>query len=107
MPTEAASDPRLCSESRRVPQPSIAGPAAAQASEPPADINLSDAYVRPTPAAEPQPGESNDLPKTLPGTGSSLRDWLLLSGLVVTALALGVLALLYAARRRYNDPLLR
>lgn len=116
LPVAGAPSPEHTSDSRNGQGGPVASPGDAQippgvegvtSAEPPADINLSDAYVRPTPAAEPQPGESNDLPKTLPGTGSSLRDWLLLSGLVVTALALGVLALLYAARRRYNDPLLR
>jgi hypothetical protein len=76
--------------------------------QPPADANINDAYVQPTPAVEPpQPGQSSELSKSLPGTGSSLRDLLLLSGLAVTVLALAVLALLYAARRRYSDPLLR
>ena len=77
------------------------------AGSPPAAVNIDDAYLPPTPAVEPQPGESNDLLKALPGPGSSPPDSLLLSGLVVTVLALAVLALLYAARRRYEDPLLR
>lgn len=77
------------------------------ASQPTADLNISDAYVKPTPAGEPQPGQSNEFSKSLPGTGPSLRDALLLAGLVVTVLALAVLALLYAARRRFYDPLLR
>ena len=76
-------------------------------SQPPADLNINEAYVHPTPAVEPQPGQDSDFQKALPGSGSSLSDALLLSGLVVTVLALTVLALLYAARRRYSDPLLR
>lgn len=43
----------------------------------------------------------------LPGTGSNARDLILLSGLTVTIAAVMILALLYAARRRYYDPLLR
>ena len=73
--------------------------------EPPAAVNLDNAYV-PSPGVEPQP-ESNDFPKSLPGPDSGPRDTVLLIGLVVTVLALVVLTLLYAARRRYYDPLLR
>jgi hypothetical protein len=76
-------------------------------SQPPADAYLNGAYVQPSPAVEPQPGRSSDLPKALPGTGSGLGDLLLQVGLGVSVLALAVLALLYAARRRYYDPLLR
>jgi len=114
LPVAGAPSPEQTSDSRNGQSGPVASPGDAQmgvegvtSPEPPADINLNEAYVRPTPAVEPQPGESNDLPKALPGTGSSLRDWLLLSGVAVTTLALGVLALLYTARRRYNDPLLR
>ena len=76
-------------------------------SQPPADLNISGAYVQPTPAVEPQPGVSNEFQKALPGPGSRLQDQLLLAGLAVTLLAVVVLALLYAARRRFYDPLLR
>jgi hypothetical protein len=73
----------------------------------PADANINGAYVQPSPAVEPQPGQSNEFQKGLPGPGAGMRDALLLAGLVVTVLALSALALLYAARRRYYDPLLR
>jgi hypothetical protein len=92
--------------------PTPGGPAAepgraeVAGSPPPAAVNIDNAYV-PSPAAEDQSGQSSDLMKALPGSGSSLRDTLLLVGLVVTVLALAVLALLYAARRRFYDPLLR
>ena len=49
----------------------------------------------------------NDLSGQLPGTSNGLRDLILVAGLVVTLFALIVLALLYGARRRYYDPLLR
>lgn len=75
--------------------------------QPPADLNINGAYVQPTPAAEPQPDSSEDLQKSLPGTSSGLGSALLLSGLAVSLLALAVLVLLYAARRRVYDPLLR
>jgi hypothetical protein len=77
------------------------------ASQPPADAIINGAYMQPSPAVEPPPGQSNSLPKSLPGGGSRVSDLLLLVGLVVSVLALAVLALLYAARRRYYDPLLR
>jgi LPXTG-motif cell wall-anchored protein len=94
--------------------PTTGGPAAqpdgaeiAGMSEPPANANINNPYIQPTPAVEPQPGQSSDFQKSLPGTGSSMPGALLLVGLVVTVLALAVLALLYAARRRFYDPLLR
>ena len=75
--------------------------------QPPIDTGIDNVYVQATPAVAPQPGQPNDVHKQLPGTGSSLPGALLLVGLVVTVLALAVLALLYAARRRFYDPLLR
>jgi hypothetical protein len=84
------------------------GPELTEASQPPADSTINQAYVQSTPSVEPQPGgQSSDFQKALPGPGSSPRDTLLWVGLVVSVLALAVLALLYAARRRYSDPLLR
>jgi hypothetical protein len=108
------SDGPAASQGAVIPMQTPEGPAVlpggqelSQASQPPADMNINGAYVQPTPAVEPQPGESQDLPKSLPGNDSTLRDALLLGGLIVIVLALAVLALLYAARRRYYDPLLR
>ena len=82
--------------------------------------NIDNAYLPPPTAApgqqnpqQPQPttaikaGTGDDLGRQLPGTGSGLRDAILLAGILVTFFALFVLALLYAARRRYEDPLLR
>lgn len=64
------------------------------------------------PGQQPQPttgksGIGNDLNRPLPGASNGLRDAILLAGILVTLIALIVLALLYAARRRYYDPLLR
>lgn len=61
---------------------------------------------------QPQPttgksGIGADLNQPLPGATHGLRDTILLAGILVTLVALFVLALLYAARRRYSDPLLR
>ncbi|MEP7378191.1 MAG: hypothetical protein ABI725_01365 [Chloroflexota bacterium] len=52
-------------------------------------------------------GTGNDLGRQLPGSSNGLRDLILFVGILVTLFALFVLALLYAARRRYYDPLLR
>jgi hypothetical protein len=52
-------------------------------------------------------GSGNDLSGQLPGTHNALRDLILIAGVLVTLVALVVLAVLYAARRRYYDPLLR
>ncbi|MDL2334962.1 MAG: hypothetical protein QFC55_02885 [Chloroflexota bacterium] len=92
------------------------------ASESTADNNINQAYV-PTAAAVPpdgnqintapeptsatKAGTDNNLSRPLPGTNSGLRDTILLAGILVTLVALFVLAVLYAARRRYYDPLLR
>lgn len=76
----------------------------------PASGNMDNAYIESSsspPDAESN-GRSGQPEKTaLAGSSSSTRDLVLLSGLIVTILALAVLALLYAARRRYFDPLLR
>ena len=57
-------------------------------------------------APQPQPQPGSDLTKNLPATSSGPNTILLL-GIAVTILALILLALLYTARRRYYDPLLR
>lgn len=68
--------------------------------------DLNNAYLdRESPA--PGAGNKSDGAQALPGTGSNVRDLILLSGLAVTIAAMMMLALLYAARRRYYDPLLR
>jgi hypothetical protein len=83
------------------------GVGAVTSPQPPMNTGIDNVYVQTSPALEPLPGQPNELQKQLPGTGPSLRDALLLGGLIVIVLALAVLALLYAARRRYSDPLLR
>ncbi|MEO8625691.1 MAG: hypothetical protein ABI452_03235 [Candidatus Limnocylindrales bacterium] len=52
-------------------------------------------------------GTGDDLGRQLPGASNGLRDIVLLAGIGLTCVALVVLAILYAARRRYYDPLLR
>ncbi len=74
------------------------------AGSPPSD-NLDNAYIQAT--TDPDGEARRDPATALPGTGPSVRDVVLLAGLGVTIAALSVLALLYAARRRYYDPLLR
>ncbi len=64
------------------------------------------------PGQQPQPttgksGIGSDLSGPLPGATNGLRDMILVAGILVTIVAMIVLALLYAARRRYYDPLLR
>lgn len=76
------------------------------AESPPGD-NLDNAYLAQDTAAPQGGGEPSDLGPALPGQGSGVRDLVLLSGIAVTIAALMILALLYAARRRYYDPLLR
>ncbi len=71
-----------------------------------------DAPAEQQPNQQPQPttgksGVGNDLNRPLPGATNGLRDVILIAGILVTLVALLVLALLYAARRRYYDPLLR
>ena len=75
--------------------------------ESPAGENLDNAYLTQQTAAPQGDGQPKDLGALLPGTGSGVRDLVLLSGIAVTIAALMILALLYAARRRYYDPLLR
>lgn len=69
----------------------------------PASDNMDNAYLTQETAA-PQDGQPGG---TLPGTGPGVRDLILVSGIAVTIAALMILALLYAAHRRYYDPLLR
>ena len=74
--------------------------------ESPPGENLDNAYLTAETDA-PLGGQPNDMGAPLPGTGAGVRDLVLLSGIAVTIAALVILALLYAARRRYYDPLLR
>ena len=83
------------------------GNGGASAFESPAGENLDNAYLTQQTAAPQGDGQPKDLGALLPGTGSGVRDLVLLSGIAVTIAALMILALLYAARRRYYDPLLR
>ena len=76
----------------------------------PAGDSIDNAYVAASGAPTVKAGgphDLNDLANTSTGSSSALRDALLISGVLVTVLALAVLALLYAARRRFYDPLLR
>jgi hypothetical protein len=52
-------------------------------------------------------GDANVLNKDVAGSGTGWPDALTLAGIAVTLLAALVLVLLYSARRRYYDPLLR
>jgi hypothetical protein len=74
--------------------------------ESPPGENLDNAYLTAETAA-PQGGEPSGRGAPLPGSGAGVRDLVLLSGIAVTIAAVMILALLYAARRRYYDPLLR
>jgi hypothetical protein len=75
----------------------------------PAPNNIDNAYLAQTsPAPGSQSDGTSDVPKAPDGgTGPGLAQMLLLVGLGLTALALVVLVLLYAARQRFYDPLLR
>jgi hypothetical protein len=68
--------------------------------------NMDNAYLTQE-TTGPQDGQPNDFGAQRPGMGPNVRDLVLLSGVAVTIAALAILALLYAARRRYYDPLLR
>jgi hypothetical protein len=83
------------------------GNGGAGAYESPAGDNLDNAYLTQQTAAPEGGGQPKDVGPSLPGPGSGVRDLVLLSGIAVTIAALLILALLYAARRRYYDPLLR
>ena len=91
------------------------------AGESSAGDQLDTAYLRPTAAPEqsqpavaqvPQPtsvknGGGNHLTTPLPGTTSTPISGILLAGITLTLVALIAIVALFAARRRYNDPLLR
>jgi hypothetical protein len=83
------------------------GPGGVQTLEAPAGGNIDNAYIAQSAAPEPQPGQTNEAPKSALGSSNLLGDGILLAGLLVTAIALAVLVLLYAARQRFYDPLLR
>lgn len=67
--------------------------------------NLNNIYVK-TASPGPDLGPVSQAP-TARQSGFNSRDILFVGGLVVAALALALLTLLYAARRRFTDPLLR
>lgn len=69
--------------------------------------NLDNAYLTGQSAAPQDGGRPSDQAALRASTGANVRDLVLISGLAVTIAALVILALLYAARRRYYDPLLR
>jgi hypothetical protein len=73
----------------------------------PASGNMDNAYLTQETAAPGAGNEPDGIATALPGSGPSVRDLVLISGVAVTIAALAILALLYAARRRYSDPLLR
>ncbi|HUP83679.1 MAG TPA: hypothetical protein VM284_05775 [Candidatus Limnocylindria bacterium] len=74
----------------------------------PASNTLDQAYLSEASSAPEAGGQFDGLAtRDLRGAGASVRDLILLSGLALTVIAILVLALLYAARRRYYDPLLR
>jgi hypothetical protein len=70
-----------------------------------AEDNLNNIYVK---TASPLPGLGpiTQAPTAL-DSGPNPRDLLFVGGLALTVLAVAVLSLLYAARRRFSDPLLR
>lgn len=63
--------------------------------------------TQPQATAQPQPSGAKEIVTAPPLTSPGGRDMLLIAGIALTLLALMVLALLYTARRRYEDPLLR
>jgi hypothetical protein len=73
----------------------------------PASDNVDNAYLVQETAGQQSDDQPNDMGADLPGQATNIRDLVLLSGVAVTLAALVILALLYAARRRYYDPLLR
>lgn len=68
--------------------------------------NLDNAYVVPKGSPAPALGPTGQAPSAR-DVGLNSRDMLFIGGLAMSALAVAVLALLYAARRRFTDPLLR
>lgn len=84
------------------------GKADVTSAETPASDNMDNAYLAQETAGQQSGDQPNDMGgAALPGQGANIRDLVLLSGVAVTLAALVILALLYAARRRYYDPLLR
>lgn len=73
----------------------------------PASGNMDNAYLTQETAAPGAGNEPDGIAQVQPGAGPSVSGLVLLSGIAVTIAALVILALLYAARRRYSDPLLR
>jgi hypothetical protein len=68
--------------------------------------NLDNAYVVPKGSPAPALGPTRQGP-SVSDSGPSSRDLLFIGGIAVSALAVAVLGLLYAARRRFTDALLR
>jgi hypothetical protein len=68
--------------------------------------NMDNAYLTQESAA-PEGAGPDGIAEELAGHGASVSELVLLSGVAVTIAAMLILALLYAARRRYYDPLLR
>ena len=79
------------------------GPMNAQGS---ADSELNNAYVDASPGARPVPDEAG-APEAATPSALGVREVLIYAGLSLTAIALVILVLLYAARQRFSDPLLR
>lgn len=71
------------------------------------DDPLNNAYVLQSPGVLPAPDQTASREKAAVQTGLGLRQALIYAGLGLVALALVVLALVYAARQRFRDPLLR
>jgi hypothetical protein len=105
-PMERSTDAHAPGATPNTTEPGPDGKVDVSSAESPAD-NLDNAYLVQETAAPQGDGQPNDLVAPLPGTGSGVRDLVLLAGVAVTIAALVILALLYAARRRYYDPLLR
>lgn len=68
--------------------------------------NVDNAYLDTTSSPVADLGPVSQAP-TARESGLNSRDVLFVGGLVVSGLALALLMLLYAARRRFTDPLLR
>jgi hypothetical protein len=68
---------------------------------------LDNAYLQASPGVPPEPGKIGVRPEAEGASGLGLRDLLTYAGLGLTAAGLLVLVLLYGARRRFSDPLLR
>ena len=75
----------------------------AAASQDPTTSRFDSAYVQPSPA--PVAGVGAAPPFVTPADPT--RDLLIYAGLAIATLSLGVLALAWAARRYFTDPLVR